>query len=436
VPDTSESSSIEPSSVDLSATEPAPVEPPSGQPPSGEPAPGEPATREPASPSRHRVRRTFTWILVVLTAFLVGTAAVAVWATRTVYNEDRFRSTVRDVVSDPEVISAASVYITNQAETALESSGVLDNLPAGLQPLVNVLKGALRNRVEEGVDKVLSSDAGQKALVTAAVIGHRRAVKILEGDGLLSSDALTLRNGTVTLNLVPVVRQVLIQLQQNGLIPSSITIPTDADTPGPLANALGERLPDDFGQVVIYRTDAASGDQVLKDAQRYLALTKRAVVLLVILALVAFAATIVVAVDRRRAVFRLGAAILIAAVVLIIVARRASFALAKVPATPGGRAIADAMASSLRSSLVRALVIVGIVAAVMAIVARFGGQLQAWAVTHPDLGTIAAVGLGLLILLVLGISWGSVIFAVVVAAAGVFAVRRGSWPFASRTPPA
>jgi len=81
-------------------------------------------------------------------------------------------------------------------------------------------------------------------------------------------------------------------------------------------------------------------------------------------------------------------------------------------------------------------VIVGIVAAVMAIVARFGGQLQAWAVTHPDLGTIAAVGLGLLILLVLGISWGSVIFAVVVAAAGVFAVRRGSWPFASRTPPA
>jgi hypothetical protein len=433
VPDTSEPSSIEPSS-DEPSDESITAETITVDVVEVDPSATGSAAVAATPPSQHRVRRTFTWILVVLTAFLVGTAAVAVWATRTVYNEDRFKATVHDVVSDPQVISAASVYITNQAEMALESSGVLDNLPAGLQPLVNVLKGALRGRVEEGVNTVLSSDAGQDALIAAAVVGHRRAIKILEGDGLLSSDALTLRNGTVTLNLVPVVRQVLIQLQKNGVVPSSINIPTDADTPGPLANALGSRLPDDFGQIVIYRTDAASSDQILQDAQRYLALGKRAVVLLVILALIAFAATIVVAVDRRRAVFRLGVGIVIAAVVLIIVARRSANALARVPATPGGRAIADALASSLRSSLVRALLIVALVALVMAIVARFGKGLQAWAVTHQDLATIAAVGVGLLILFVLGISWASVIFAVVVAAAGVFAVRRGSWPSASRTP--
>ena len=252
-----------------------------------------------------------------------------------------------DVVSDPAVIAAASEYITNQGEMALESSGVLDNLPAGLQPLVNVLKGALRNRVEEGVNKVLSSDAGQKALVGAAVLAHTRAIRILEGDGLLNSDAFTVKNGTVTLNLIPVVREVLIELQKNGLIPSSITIPTDADTPGALNKALGQRLPDDFGQIVVYRTEAASSDQILKYAQRYLAVTKRALVLLVILSAVAFAATILVAVERRRAVFRLGVGIVISCVLFIIVARRALHALTKVPVTPGGRAVADALANSL-----------------------------------------------------------------------------------------
>jgi hypothetical protein len=115
------------------------------------------------------------------------------------------------------------------------------------------------------------------------------------------------------------------------------------------------------------------------------------------------------------------------------VARRAVNALAKVPTTTGGRAVADALATSLRSSLVRALLIVAILAAVMAIVARFGDRIDSWAVTHQDIATIIAVGLGLLILFVLGISWGSVIFAVVVAAAGVLAVRRESWLSALRT---
>jgi hypothetical protein len=388
-----------------------------------------------ASP-RHRVRRTFTWILVVLTALLVGIASVSVWATRTVLNDDRFSATVKDVVSDPGVISAASTFITDQVESAVVASGVLDNVPPALRPVIGVLQGAVRSRVEEGVSAVLSSDPGQALLVRAAETAHSRALRILQGDGLLSSSAVTIENGEVTLNLLPVVRQVMIQLQQGGVVPSTVTIPTDDSTPGPIANALGIQLPPDFGQIVVYRTATASADGILDQSQRALVLSKRAVVLLVILALVAFAATIVVAVDRRGALFRLGAAITIAAVLLMIVARRAARALADAPRTPGGRAVADALASSLRSSLIRALIIVAIVAVVMAVVARYGHSLAGWAHTHPDLATIAAVALGLLVLLVLGISWGSVIFAVVVTAAGIFAVRRGSWPFAHRTPPA
>ena len=72
----------------------------------------------------------------------------------------------------------------------------------------------------------------------------------------------------------------------------------------------------------------------------------------------------------------------------------------------------------------RPAVIVALLAMVMAIVARFGDRIDAWAVTHQDIATVAAIGVGLLILLVLGISWGSVIFAVVVVASRV-GVRNG-----------
>jgi hypothetical protein len=97
--------------------------------------------------------------------------------------------------------------------------------------------------------------------------------------------------------------------------------------------------------------------------------------------------------------------------------------------------VADALASSLRASLVRALMVVAIVASVVALVARYRDPLVAWARGHQDLATIAAVALGLVILLVLGLGWASLIFAVVVAAAGVLVVRPELWTSASRTPP-
>ena len=384
----------------------------------------------PPPAARHRVRRAFTWVLIVLAALLVGIGSVAVWATRTVFNDDRFSATVTDVVSDPGVISAASTYLTDQIGSAVDSSGILKDLPPAIQPVVNVLRGAVRSRVEEGVSNVLSSDAGQALMIGAARTAHSRAMRILEGDGLLSSSAVTIENGTVTLNLLPVARQVMIQLQEGGVIPSSVSIPTDTSTPGPIASALGVTLPDDFGQVVVYQTDAVSGDGILDQAQRALVLSKRGVVLLVILALAACAGAILLAVERRRTVFRLGAAITIVSVLLIIVARRTTAAIANFPKTPGGRAVANALGDSLRASLVRALVIVAIVAVAMAIGARYGDRLVPLTRSHPDLASIAAVAIGLILLLVLGISWGSVIFALVVTAAGLLAVR-----FAAKLPP-
>jgi hypothetical protein len=72
---------------------------------------------------------------------------------------------------------------------------------------------------------------------------------------------------------------------------------------------------------------------------------------------------------------------------------------------------------------VRALVIVAILAAVSAVVARYADFLASWTRGHQDLATIAAVVLGVVILLVLGIGWWSFLFAVVVTGLGVLGVR-------------
>ena len=381
----------------------------------------EPAAAPPAS--RHRVRGTFAWILLVLGALLVGISSVAVWAARTVVNEDRFNTLVSNVVSDPGVISAASAYITTQAQTAVVNSGVIEQLPPPLQSAANVVTGAIFSRVEQRVNDVLSSDAGQKLLLDAVKVAHSQAMKILQGKGLVNSDAFTIKDGTVTLNLVPVVRQVLIRLQQDGLFPSSVTIPTDASQPGPLQQALGGRLPPDFGQVVVYRTNSASSDDLLNTAQRALVLGKRGVVLLVLLALLCCVGAVLVAVNRRRAIFRVGVGIVIVSVLLIVVVRRVAAALPRATHTAGGEAVARALGNALKSSLTRALLLIALIAAITAVLAFFWRPLLAIAGRHQEFATLAVIGIGLVLLLVLGISWASVIFAAIVVAGGLVAVR-------------
>src|SRR5262249_5712743 len=152
-----------------------------------------------------------------------------------------------------------------------------------------------------------SSPTGQKILTEAVRRAHRSAMRLLQGNGLLSSDAFTVENGTVTLNLVPVVRQVLVKLQDDGVVPSSVKIPAPGEeSSGKLATALRAKLPPNFGQIVVYQSNRVSQDGTLDKAQHAIVVLKRSVGLLVVLALVAAVAAVLVAVDRRRAVYRLG----------------------------------------------------------------------------------------------------------------------------------
>jgi hypothetical protein len=361
---------------------------------------------------------------IVLAAILIPVATVAVWARRTVLDEGRFTSTVSQVTSNPAVIDAASTYLTKQLETAVESLGLLNSLPSQVQTVANFLKGAIYQRVNERVNDVLASDTGQKALLLAVTQAHRSAMRLLEGDGLLSSEAFTVANGKITLNLVPTARLVLLKLQDDGVIPSSIKIPPPDAPPGAMVSALGDRLPADFGQVVVYDSGSTSNSNILDKAQRGLVLAKRGVALLVILALGLAVAAVAVAVRRRRAVFLLGAGVAGVSLLLIVVSRRVAAAVPSAMATPGAKAVAGALATALRSSLVRTLLILAVLALVVTIVAWQYAALTRLAARYPDGARIAVVAIGLVILLILGLTWVGVILAILVVALGLLAVQQ------------
>ena len=112
-------------------------------------------------------------VLVVLVGILIPVATLATWTTRTVLNTDRFTTTVSDVISDPAVLAAVSTRITDEVFAAVDGSAVLDQLPPVLRPAVPFIEGALRSRVEQRVNDVLSSDTGQELLTAAVKNAHR-----------------------------------------------------------------------------------------------------------------------------------------------------------------------------------------------------------------------------------------------------------------------
>jgi hypothetical protein len=381
----------------------------------------------------HRARRIVSMTLVVLAAAILSLAVTAIWATRTALNTDRFTATVTDVTSDKAVLDVIASRVTDEVFEAVSGSSFVDQVPPALKPVLPIIAGAVRERVQTRVSDLLSSDIGQSFLETAVRTAHAEALRILEGDGLLSSDAFSVANGTVTLDLRPMIHQVLVGLQEQGVIPKSVTIPPPGQASGELAAALGVTLPPDFGQVVVYETQDASQQGILDAAQHGLVLLKRGMVLLVVLGLLLAAAAILVATDRRRAVFRLGVAVAIAAVVLIVVMRRVSAAVPDAAATPGGRAVAAALADSLRSSLVRALLVLAVVSGIVAAVAGWWSTLVRLAATHAPAARLVAVAVGLLLLIVLGLGWGSLVFALVVVALGIGGVELASRRQAERS---
>lgn len=362
-----------------------------------------------------KARRIATIVLVVLTSITVLVSVVAVWATRTVFNTDRFTRVFEGVISDPAVTAALSERLTDEVADAVQQSGVIaDNVPSELQPLLPVLGGAVRGFVSGEVDKFLQSDTGQEIMVRAVRRTHQAAMRVLEGSDS-PGDLVSVESGAVTLNLVPAVVAVLERVQERGLL-TSVDLPQLDDSQSPqeqvelLSEAIGRELRPTFGQFTVYESDrideAENAVSVARDVFKQI---KRFVVLLVIFALLMIAVTIWVAPDRRRAMIQLGIGVAIAVVVAVIVERRIIKAIPKAITELPAREAAESILAVFGGSLNTAngsLFVVALLVALIGFMARPGGvDLRG----HPEIARVAIAVIALAALWFLGLHWWSVL---------------------------
>ena len=327
---------------------------------------------------RRRMRRISAPILALVTVLIFAAAVPATWAHREFLNTDRYVAIVGPLAGNPDVQQALARELTNEVFTALP---IQQNIAGALPPRASFLAGpltsAIKTFVHNQVLKVVQSNAFQTFWVQANRFVHAQVLAILNGQG---TQTLTIKNGKVLLNLLPLVNLALKQIQTvaNGLLPANVTIPTITVNEVPqqavqkLNAALGTDLPPNFGAIAVY--DAKNLEAVQKAVRAF----DRVLILLLILLPILLAVTLWVSVRRRRTLIEVMTGF---ALVLVLERRLALAALGDVvnKTRPENRAAVRALTGQISHTL---LVFTGwllVISLVVLLIALVTGPYR-WAV--------------------------------------------------------
>ncbi len=172
-------------------------------------------------------------LMIVLAAVIMLVTAANVWVDRAALNTDNWVDASDQLLAEPTIREAISVYVVDQLYTNVDVSAQLGGLlPANLSGLSGALASALRNPATDAVDRLLATDQVATIWTDANRVAHQTIVNILEDDTRV--DALSTSNGNVTLD----VRQIVVQLA------------ADLGLPG----AVVDRIPADAGQITIIQS--------------------------------------------------------------------------------------------------------------------------------------------------------------------------------------
>jgi hypothetical protein len=395
--------------------------------------PGPPPDRT-AARERHRGRSIGATVLGILTVLVLTVTVVAVWARAIVLRPEPVADLVGDAIAQPEVQQGLANYLATTAADAVDLQKRLETtLPAPLARLSPAIATGATAAAQRVLETALATPQFEQAVRTLVERAHARAMRLLEGDGI--GHGITVEEGQVTLNTLPLITGALTALQSATGLFSSVQIPQFTSDGDPkqqideLSQRVGRDLPADFGQIVVYESDSVSNAQdSVQTAQRILVLAKRAVWLLVILSVVLVAATILVAPRRLRAVLVLALGTLATMVLLRSSLRTVVDQAPDLATRPGARAAISSIVGGAARSLQRLAGVVLLIAAVTAAVVVY---VRHW--RRSDLILSAAVILGAVTTAAVGVgSWGLIV-GVLVGIAVPF-VARWLLPLMSRPP--
>jgi hypothetical protein len=261
-----------------------------------------------------RIRRGLVGVLVVLSCLGVLASTLTVWAHETLTNTDNWLAIVGPVGQNPQVINAVSAYAADQAVTLLQVQPRLEQaLPPKAEFLAAPLTGVVHNFTQSTIAKLMHSQQFQQLWIATNRYVHDELLAALRGQ----SKNVIISNGTVTLNLIPVINQGLQAVQQQlaGLIPAGVKLPDLSHVQVPqqarqkLSQALGVQIPANFGQIVLFQSDQVA------QAQQFLRLFDFLNIALPVITFLLIVATLWLSISRRRTAIQLGIGIVVTLII-------------------------------------------------------------------------------------------------------------------------
>lgn len=292
---------------------------------------------------------------VVAVLGLVG-GIVGFWTLDTASDSERFEEQIADLLEDEEISDALAQRVVNDLAAVLGlRDAVVAVVPEVLEPAVDLLLAGVRSRVEDRTAELIRTPAVTERIAAAAGRAHAAAIDVVEGESVV--DGVTVTDGDVRVNLLPLMSRAITTLQEVGLL-RDVVVPEMDRTGDPdeqrdqLATALGRDLPADFGEPIVFRSDSLDrvGDtvDVVRDA---LVLAKRAFWLLLIGGIGLAAVSVWFSTNRWRSAAFLVAGLFLMTLLLRLVLARAMTRLPDVVESPGARETVRQLAGDLEDSL-------------------------------------------------------------------------------------
>jgi hypothetical protein len=403
------------------------------------------------------VRRILVVVLVILTALGAVATTTAFWATRTVFDTDRFVAAVAPVAQNPTVQANVATRLTDQLFATLDvEARVRAALPAQAQalaaPITNGVKGFVRDRLQT----FLASETFQQVWTGAITVAHQKIVALLRDD-LDQLPNVVLTSGEVRISLIAALARGLQGLGQDvlNLLGINATIPDFPAEEDPqvaidrLSTVLGRPLPDDFGQITIMTVDQ------LEQLQGTTKQLERLPWVLLLVTIVMLVLALALSPNRRRTLVALGFAVAVALFLASRLIDRIDQNLIEAVKEGSGQAAVRDMVNNLVGSLRAIGVWVLVIGLIVAIVAFIAGRkswveaagrgarsltartpdgttrLAAWSAAHAEVLRIVAIALAALIVFLTGLS----LIAILVVGALLGLVLWGLWAAERRVHP-
>ncbi len=302
-----------------------------------------------------RWKRIVAWVLVVLACILAVLSAVSVFARNQLLNTDAYVNTVAPLASNPAIQTQVAKQVSENliSRTNVEAR-VKSALPSKAGFLAAPLTAELESTVNTLALKAVQSQQFYEVWVAVNRAAHKQLAAVLTGS---STGSVSSKNGKVTIDLSQVEANLKKKLDAKG-----ITVFNKV----PAVKGL------DF---VLFQS------QSLVKVQKLTKLLNDLALVLPILSLLLFAASVVLARNRRRGLVRAaaGLALSMAAVLVVIAVARHQYLSGLSPnqSVAANQAVIDTVTAKLRLGL-RIILGVSALIAVLALVAG-NRRLRAWA---------------------------------------------------------